>query len=927
MTAERRATERVTLPAPAQTLRAAEVLAALGTDAAAGLPEAVVAARRAEFGPNLLAEKKRTPAWRMLLAQFQDFMIYVLLAAVALSAFEGQVPEAVAILAILLLNGILGFVQEHRAEAALDALEDLAAPAATVIRAGLERDVPAAELVPGDLVCLEAGDQVPADGRLVEAVALRIGEAALTGESAPARKVSRGLIPADAAIGDRRNCAFAGTAVAAGRGRLVVTATGHRTEVGRIADLLSRTVADPTPLQKELAAVGKRIAFLVLAIAAVVFLEEAWVAWRGVGGPALEALSNPAFRAALAAGLLVAVSLAVAAIPEGLPAIVTVALSQGVRRMAERHAIVRKLHAVETLGSTSFICTDKTGTLTRNEMAVRLALVGTDEARITAEAAIEPVGGPAPDPAALALLLEVAAANNDAHLTADGLLVGDPTEAALLAAVEALAPELRPPPRVAEIPFDAERKRMTTLHDVGGRRTAYVKGGPDVVLALCTQVRLRGEVVTLDEPLRATLREGIARVAASGHRALAFAVRDLGPQPAPVDPADAEPPPPAAQEVERELTWLGLLGLTDPPRPEVREAIARCHGAGIQVAMVTGDHALTARAIAADIGLLGEGRVVEGRELAAMSDADLAAQVEGIRVFARVDPEHKLRIVAALKARGHVVAMTGDGVNDAPALKRADIGVAMGRVGTDVARQAADMVLADDDFATIVAAIAQGRVVFDNLRKVILFLLSCNVAEVLVVFVTALLLPEAALLPLQLLWLNLVTDGLPALALGVDPAEPGVMRRRPRKLTEAILTGRVQLGILWQGAVMTSACLALFFLVAPRLPGMTPGIERTMLFCALVLMQLLHAFDFRSATATVWRPRSLQNRWLVLATLGSLALQVLVISWPAAQAVFKTTPLGLAEWLAVAGTAVVAVAVMDAAKLLQAVGARRRAAA
>jgi len=517
------------LTAPAQTLRAAAVLTALGTDAAAGLPEAVVAARRAEWGPNLLAEKKRTPAWRRLLAQFQDFMIYVLLAAVALSAFEGQVPEAVAILAILLLNGILGFVQEHRAEAALDALEALAAPAATVIRGGVERDVPAAELVPGDLVCLEAGDQVPADGRLVEAVALRVGEAALTGESQAAHKVSRGVLPADAAIGDRRNCAFAGTAVAAGRGRLVVTATGQRTEVGRIADLLSRTEAGPTPLQKELAAVGKRIAFLVLAIAVVVFLEEAWVAWRGVGGPALEALSNPVFRAALTAGLLVAVSLAVAAIPEGLPAIVTVALSQGVRRMAERHAIVRKLHAVETLGSTTFICTDKTGTLTRNEMAVRLALVGTDEARITADGAIEPVGGPAPDPPALALLLEVAAANNDAHLTAEGVLVGDPTEAALLAAVAVLAPGLRPPPRVAELPFDAERKRMTTLHDVGGRRTAYLKGGPDVVLALCTRARLRGEVVPLDEPLRATLREGIARVAASGHRALAFAVRDLGP--------------------------------------------------------------------------------------------------------------------------------------------------------------------------------------------------------------------------------------------------------------------------------------------------------------------------------------------------------------------------------------------------------------
>ena len=929
MPAPSSAPARHLLPAPAHTLPAAAVLQALGSDGAAGLPEAVVAARRTEWGPNQLAEKVRTPPWRRLLAQFQDFMIYVLLAAVALSALEGQVLEPVAILAILLLNGILGFVQEHRAEAALDALEALAAPAATVIRAGSERDVPAAELVPGDLVCLEAGDQVPADGRLVEAVGLRMVEGTLTGESQPARKQAAEVVPADAAIGDRRNCAFAGTAVAAGRGRLVVTATGQGTEVGRIAGLLASTQVDPTPLQKELAAVGKRIALVVLAIAAVVFLEEAWVAWvawRGLGGQAQEALADPTFRAALTAGLLVAVSLAVAAIPEGLPAIVTVALSQGVRRMAERHAIVRRLRAVETLGSTTFICTDKTGTLTRNEMAVRLALVGTDAARITGEARVEPTGPLAPAPADLALLLEVAAANNDAHLDGEGVLVGDPTEVALLAAARALAPELRAPPRVAEIPFDSERKRMTTLHDLGGRRVAYVKGGAEVVLALCTGARLRGQVVALDEPLRAVIRAGIAQVAASGHRALAFAVRDLGPPPAPADPVGAaEPSVPVAGEVERDLTWLGLLGLVDPPRPEVHQAIAQCHGAGIRVAMVTGDQALTARAIAADVGLLGQGRVVEGRELAAMSDAELSAQVDGISVFARVDPEHKLRIVDALKARGHVVAMTGDGVNDAPALKRADIGVAMGRVGTDVARQAADMVLADDDFATIVAAVAQGRVVFDNLRKVILFLLSCNISEVLVVFVTALVTPAAALLPLQLLWLNLITDGLPALALGVDPAEPGVMARRPRKLHESILTGRVQLGILGQGVVMTAACLSLFYLVAPRLPGTNPGVERTMLFCALVLTQLLHAFDFRSATATVWRPSSLRNRWLVLGTVGSLALQGLVVYWPAAQAVFRTAPLSAVHWLAVAGTAVAAVAVMDAAKLLRvAVKAGRR---
>jgi Ca2+-transporting ATPase len=452
---------------------------------------------------------------------------------------------------------------------------------------------------------------------------------------------------------------------------------------------------------------------------------------------------------------------------------------------------------------------------------------------------------------------------------------------------------------------------MTTVHEIDGRRIAYVKGGADVVLALCTAARLRGEVVALDDATAASVHAANTEFAATGHRTLAFAYRDLGPTDAgtSIDSLTAD--------VERDLTYVGILGMVDPPRAEVRVAIAECHQAGIHVAMVTGDHALTARAIATDIGLLrdGETRVIEGQELEAMSDADLAEQVDDIRVYARVNPEHKLRIIDALKSRGHIVAMTGDGVNDAPALKRADIGVAMGLVGTDVAREAADMVLSDDNFATIVHAVEQGRTVFDNLRKVILFLLSCNMSEVLVVFVTALFSPDAALLPLQLLWINLVTDGLPALALGVDPGDPDVMDRAPRDSHESILNVRTQLGVASQGAVMTAACLALYYFVAPHLADHTPNLDRTMLFTALVLTQLLHAFDFRSPLRSVWHPRSLQNRWLVLGLLGSMALQSVVIYLPAAQSVFKTAPLSLVHWVAVAATAIVAIVVMDAGKL------------
>jgi len=884
-------------------LDAETVIGQLETDPVAGLQSGRIEELTQRYGANRLEEKKKAPAWKLFVSQFQDFMIYVLLGAVVIAAIEGQMVEAVAILAILLLNGVLGFAQEYRAEQALEALQELSAPTATVIRSGGEIEIRAEELVPGDLVMLEAGDRIPADGRLIEAAALRVVEAALTGESEPSRKHTEPVEGEHVPLGDRRNMVFAGTSVAVGRGQMIVTSTGQHTEMGRIADMLADTKEEATPLEIELDVVGKRIALIVLVVAAVVFAEEVFLAAQGQTGSFIDMFSQEGFRESLTEGLLIAVSLAVAAIPEGLPAIVTVALSLGVRRMAEHHALVRRLHAVETLGSTTFICSDKTGTLTLNVMTVRKLVVGQDEAAVTPDWGIAP-DDVAPNAADLRLLVEIAVACNDAHYTAQGELVGDPTETALVALAHHISPGHTIPPRLGEVPFDSERKRMTTVHNIDGTRTAFVKGGADVVLDLCKRALLRGRIVPMTEELRDSISAQNERLASSGYRTLAFAVRELEAS----EPNEGE-------SLERDLVFVGIMGLVDPARQEVPDAVAQCHRAGIHVAMVTGDHALTARAIADQVGILDTDRVVTGAELEQMTDEELASQVKDIRVYARVNPEHKLRIVDALRSQGEVVAMTGDGVNDAPALKRADIGVAMGIVGTDVSREAADMVLSDDNFATIVEAVREGRTVFDNLRKVILFLLSCNMSEVLIVAITALFSPQAALLPLQVLWINLVTDGLPALALGVDPADDQVMNRTPRASDESILTSRRQIQIVWQGLVMTAAALVLGYVVAPAL-GATQPESRTMLFCALVLTQLLHAFNFRSETGTVFSARSFKNKWLVLGLVGSMGLQLLVVYLPGAERIFRTVPLNAADWIAVVATAVAATVVIDVTKLL-----------
>ncbi len=897
---------RPTQVSPWHTLPADEVASLLGTDLERGLTAKEAAARLASDGPNRLRAEERGGAIRMFLGQFNDFMIWVLFVAVLLSAAEGQIPEAVAIMAILLLNGVLGFTQEYRAERAMEALKRMAAPEASVIRDGLEFSVPAEDLVVGDVVLLSSGDRIPADGRLAEVAALRVDEASLTGESHGSSKDAQALADQTLPLGDRRDMVFAGTAVTLGRGRLLVTSTGQDTEMGHIAELLAEQKSEPTPLQNELRGVGKRIAVAVLVIAAIVFAVGIIRAWLSMGGGSFGTLLTASFIKALTLNLLVAISLAVAAIPEGLPAIVTVSLSLGVRLMARRNAIVRKLHAVETLGSTTFICTDKTGTLTRNEMVVRRMIVGTDRADILPDWAIRPVEG-LPYPADRELLLTIAASCNDSRFGADGRLIGDPTETALVVAADRLSGDRVRPTRVYEIPFDSERKRMTTVHELGDASVAYTKGAPDIVLALCTTARLAGRTVPMTSDLAARLHSMNEDLAATGHRTLAFAMRELGTG----DPTDEE-------GLEQELTYVGILGMVDPPRAEVPAAIAACHRAGIHVAMVTGDHALTAAAIGAEIGLLEGKRVVTGVELEAMSDEDLYRAVEDIRIYARVNPEHKLRIVDALQRRGHVVAMTGDGVNDAPALKKADIGVAMGQIGTDVSREAADMVLADDDFATIVEAIRHGRIVFANIRKFILFLLSCNASEVLIVFIGSFLTANPVLLPLQLLWNNLVTDGLPALALGVDPGSPRVMDAPPRSAHEGILTRPNQRQVIVQGALITVGALGVYVWGEWFAPGHRYQLGQTMLLTTMVLTQLLHSISFRSTRRSIWSAESLRNRWLVLALAGSFAAHLVVLYAPAVSTIFKTVPLGLTDWGAVLVASAIPLVLMDAVKVLSA---------
>ena len=851
-------------------LSAADTARSLDADPARGLDAAGVGERLARHGENRLAEKPPRSKWLLLADQFKSLLILVLVAAAVLAGSIGDLKDAVVILVVVVLNALLGFWQEHRAEATLAALKKMLSPTARVRRDGGVHEIPAAGLVPGDLVLLEAGDRVPADGRLLVAHNAEVDESTLTGESHPVGKDAQARVPAAAPLAERLNMAYMNTVVTRGRLELLVTATGMATEMGRLTGMLAAAEPGPTPLQVQLDGLGRRLAVIAGVVIALILTLGLMR-----GQPWMETL-------------LTSIALAVAAIPEGLPAVVTVTLALGMQRMAKQKAIVKKLAAVETLGSTTVICSDKTGTLTLNQMTARAAfyrgrrLVISGEGYGAAGTIAAEGGGPAGD---LDALLVPAALCNESRIR-DGALIGDPTEGALLAlaakggvGAEALA-EHRP--RIAEVPFDSAHKFMATFHHHGEVVRMHVKGAPDVLLGRSAAWLGPDGTADLDETARARLVAENEALAGQAMRVLAVAGKDIL----------AQSFDPGGELMDHCEGWVfqGLVGIMDPPRPEARDAIALCNRAGIQVKMITGDHRATAAAIARDLGLTGE--VLDGREIDALSDEDFSARIDQVSVFARVAPEHKVRIVRQLKARGHVVAMTGDGVNDAPALKTADIGVAMGITGTEVTKEAATLVLTDDNFATIVGAVREGRTIYDNLVKFVRFQLSTNMGAIQTVLGASLLGWATPFTAVQILWINIIMDGPPAMTLGVEPARPGVMDEPPRPPDARILTAS-RLGLLmFYGAIMAVGTLALFRYAQPS----GEDYALTLAFTTFVLFQFFNVFNARAEQGSAFNRDFLRNRWLWLALAAVLALQVLVVHWGPAQAVFNTTDLSLGDW-------------------------------
>ena len=927
-----------------------KVVAALDTDLEKGLSAAEAAERLRRYGPNALREHPRPGFWRRLLDQLNEFLVLILIAAAVVSFFIGlgeyqrtgqitEFVEAAAIMAIVVLNAILGVVQEGKAEEALAALKKMAAPNAHVLRDGHLLIIPVQEVVPGDVVILETGNYIPADVRLVESANLRVDEASLTGESVPVEKDAQAMLPPDTMLGDRRNCGFMGTIAVYGRGKGVVVATGMQTEIGKIAEMIQTTEEEPTPLQVKLAQLGK-----VLGVASLVIC--------GIVG-VLGVLRDPSFPILWQEGpvvylrqatdvlvemFMVAVSLAIAAVPEGLPAVVTICLALGMQEMIKRHALIRKLPAVETLGSTTVICSDKTGTLTKNEMTA-VQIYADNTLLSISGSGYEPVGELQENgrraelrhyPSAR-LLLQAGLLCSDARLEWEHeheghegeheghekheghergrwRMVGDPTEGALVVAA-AKADLWREKveqvyPRVAEIPFDAVRKRMTTIHanrTTGheGREVvvhaadapyiAYVKGAPDVILDLCTRITEDGRERPLTEARRERILEVNASLASNALRVLGVAYR----------PLDTLPQNPSPEEVERDLVFVGLIGMIDPARPEVREAIAKARRAGIKTVMVTGDYKDTAVAIAKELGLIraDDGLALTGHDLDRLDDETFVNMVEDVQVYARVSPEHKVRIVDAFRQREHVVAMTGDGVNDAPALKRASIGVAMGITGTDVAKETADMVLTDDNYASIVAAVEEGRVIYSNIRKFVYYLLSCNMGEIVTLFVAMLVRLPLPLTPLQLLVLNLVTDGAPALALGMEQGDPDIMEQPPRPVNEPIINRDMVWGTAVQTVAIAGVTLAAFLLGLSQYPGNLAAAQ-TMAFVTLSTSELFRAYTARSERYPLVRVGFFTNKWMQWAVLASFLVLLSTVYMPFLNTViFGNVPLRLLDWM------------------------------
>ncbi len=920
----------------------------LGTDLKRGLTSAEARTRLEKHGPNELKEKPRPGFFALLLDQFKDFLIIILILSALLSIFLNEWIDAIVILAIVALNAIIGVVQESKAEASLAALKKMSAPNARVIRDGQDVVVPARELVVGDLVLVEAGNYLPADIRLVEAINMKSEEASLTGESVPVDKNAKVILEPDAPIGDRDNMAFSSMLVTYGRGSGIVTQTGMDTQLGQIAEMLQTGGDEQTPLQIKLDQLGKTLGIVALSVCGFILLfglirdtNPSMMFTDGIGAYWVEHGKE------VIELIMTAVSLAIAAVPEGLSAVVTVCLAMGMGRMVQRQALIRKLPAVETLGSCTTICSDKTGTLTQNQMTVTRGWAGGGEFAVTGEG-YSPEGQfsrngellvPAGDPGT-SLLLHGMLLCNDAKLeqasTEDGKatwrMIGDPTEGAMVvaAAKAGLAREeaLRCYARVAEIPFDSDRKMMTTIHEAGDLAprihslqngsapleadpyVAFVKGGPDLVLSYCDDVVWGDKILPLTPEMRSEILAANKAMATSALRVLGGALKTL-----PAVPAEPRP-----EELERHMTFLGLQGMIDPARPEVKVAVDVAHRAGLRTIMITGDYKDTAAAIAGEIGMLTEGgHVVSGADINEMSDDELDSMVLHLNTCARSSPEHKMRIVDSLRRRYQVVAMTGDGVNDAPALKRADIGVAMGITGTDVTKQTADMVLTDDNFASIVSAIEEGRIIYSNIRKFVFYLISCNIGEILIIFLSMLAGLPSPLSPTMLLFLNLVSDGAPALALGMEKGEPGIMERPPRPAGEPIINREMLIGIAVQSVVMTVAILSSYLMAGAR-PG--AGLDhpdlptwRTVAFATLTFSELLRAFTARSERISVFKLGFFSNRTMNLAVIFSLVMVVLVIYVPFLQTIFGTVALPLIDWVWVIPFALMASVAAEVTKI------------
>lgn len=903
--------------APWYSLPREQVLERLNVNPERGLTTAEVEERLQKYGRNELREHPRPGFLSRLLNQFKDTVVLLLIGASIISAVLGEYYEAGAIILIVLLNAILGVVQEGRAEEALAALKKMSAPEAHVFRGGYLVNVPEAEIVPGDVVTLEAGNYVPADVRLIESINLQIDEASLTGESVPVTKDASKEIAADAGVGDRKNMGYKSTIVTYGRGKAVVVGTGMQTEIGKIAEMIQAVEEEATPLQQRLAQLGSWLAYAALIICGIVFLvtlgEESIKLSREAGiesaGEFFSSISNPEIgeplRDAALDAFIVAVALAIAAVPEGLPAIVTINLALGMREMVARNALIRRLPAVETLGSASAIASDKTGTLTQNEMTAVQLYVPDVVVEVTGRG-YAPTGnfhkeGITLDPhdvPELVHLLRGGLLSSDARLEVGDesgrgfRIAGDPTEGALVVAA-AKANLTRSEteklyPRELEIPFDSVRKRMSTLHAQPDteEHLLFVKGAPDLVLDLSSTYRDKGGTHEMTPEMRQHFMNVNRNMAQAALRVLAIAERRFEGHPEGDLSVDAH---------ERDLTFVGLIGMIDPARPEVKPAIERARHAGIKTAMVTGDYPDTARAIAKEIGLIHDdnARVISGAEIEQMSDEELATHIDNVSVFARVSPEHKVRIVEAFRNRDYIVAMTGDGVNDAPALKRASIGVAMGITGTDVSKETADMVLTDDNYVSIVNAVEQGRIIYDNIRKFVTFLLTCNLAEIMVIFIGVLMGYPEILTPIQLLWLNLLTDGAPALALGVEKGDPNIMDRPPRRSNEPILNRVLLINMVVQTIVKTAVTIGAFFLGLQQ-----GGIEHahSMAFTVLAFSELLRAYSARSEYYSVFKLGFFSNKWMQYAVVVSAVLLLVVVYVPFLQPIFDTAPLTLIEW-------------------------------